>query len=186
MNHNRLRCPGRILWLGFLIFYVLAVSGCATFRPKPMEEVPFLERAQAKSDGNMRVTVAVPSAKESKALFGVDLANEGIQPVWIRIENNENTPYFFAAHSIEPYYFSAAEAAYKSRVCVWGSANKKMATYFEKINVPTFIEPGAEVSGFAFVSLDLGIKEVNVTLYGAKQIKWFFFTLFSVRLCSGR
>jgi len=175
MNHNRLRYPGRILWLGFVIFYVLAVSGCATFRPKPMEEIHFFERAQTKSDGNMRVTVAVPSAKESKALFGVDLANDGIQPVWIRIENNEDTPYFFATHSLEPYYFSAAEAAYKSRFWFSGSANKKMATYFEIMNVPTFIEPGAEVSGFAFVSLDLGIKEVNVTLYGAKQIKWFFF-----------
>ena len=34
-------------------------------------------------------TVAVPGAKESKQLFDVPPALEGIQPVWLKIQNNE-------------------------------------------------------------------------------------------------
>jgi len=169
--------PVRTFWLSVVILCALTFFGCATFRPQPMEEIPFLERAQTKTDGNIRVTVAVPSAKESKALFGVDLANEGIQPVWIRIENNDEVSYFLSPNSLEPFYFSSAEAAYKSRFRFSSSANKMMETYFETMNISNFIPQGAEVSGFVFVSLDLGLKKVNVTLYGAKQIKWFFFTV---------
>jgi hypothetical protein len=140
-----------------------------------MHEVPFLERAMTKSDEDVEVTVAVLSAKESKAVFGVSLASKGIQPVWIRIKNNDDVPYIFPSHSLEPYYYSAAEAAYKSRFRFSSSANRMMAKYFETMNIYRFVPAGEEISGFALVSLDLGIKEVSITLYGPDRVKWFAF-----------
>ncbi len=48
------------------LFGVLAVTGCATFRPKPLEQIPFLERAQAKERDGLRVTVSVPTRDEAR------------------------------------------------------------------------------------------------------------------------
>jgi len=172
---DQVRYGAPILGPSLLILYVLALFGCATYQPRPMEKVPFLERAQTKSDGKVQVRVAVPSAEESKEIFGVDLSSEGIQPVWLEIENNDDVPYIFVPHGLEPHYYSAAEAAYKSRFSFSTSANKKMEEHFQEMTIYRFIPSGTAVSGFAFTSLDLRTKKVNVTLYGPHEIKWFAF-----------
>ena len=70
------------LSLHIIILYIIVVCGCTIYqKPRPLHDVPFLERAQSKIDGEVRVTVAVLSADESRRLFGVNLAGENIQPV---------------------------------------------------------------------------------------------------------
>jgi len=50
---------------------ILVVGGCAaSFTPRALEEVNFLDRAQAKSQGNIWVTAAVLSAGETEQVFG--------------------------------------------------------------------------------------------------------------------
>jgi len=49
-----------------LFLVSLALIGCAQFQHQLPETLPFMERAQNKTDGEVRVTVAVPSAEESK------------------------------------------------------------------------------------------------------------------------
>ncbi|MCK5554382.1 MAG: hypothetical protein KAJ09_14620, partial [Deltaproteobacteria bacterium] len=56
-----------------LMICFLIVHGCATFNPRPIDEVPFRERAQTQYENNVRVTAAVLSAEESEAVFGVPL-----------------------------------------------------------------------------------------------------------------
>lgn len=163
---------------GYLCFGAVvlcaAASGCA-YRPIPMSEVPFKERAQTKTDGNVRVTVAVLCAKESRKVFGVDLGGKGIQSVWVKIENNDNIPYWFPPHTLDPNYYSPAEVAWKNHFILSGAANKEMDVYFERMSVPRFIQPGATISGFAFVSQDLGTKEVSVALFGPRRTQTFMF-----------
>jgi len=78
-----------VLVLGFMM-----VLGCAAaFNPRPMGEVHFMDRAQTKSDGNFRVTAAVLSAEETKAVFALPLYRRGIQPIWLEIANNGNYGY---------------------------------------------------------------------------------------------
>ena len=95
---------------------LLAAAGCATFKPRPMEEVPFLERAVTEQRSALTVTVAVPTNDEAKRLFGVDLAGLRIQPVWIDIRNDGPGEFWFMHHGLDPNYFSAREAAYKSHL----------------------------------------------------------------------
>ena len=61
------------------IFTVLAclmvLAGCATtqttlsFEPRSINEVRFRDRSQSKYDDEVRVTVAVPTADENKAVY---------------------------------------------------------------------------------------------------------------------
>jgi hypothetical protein len=78
-----------------LVIVVSALFGCAAFMPQPLEGVEVLERPASKEDGKVWVTAAVPSPEESAALFGVDVAARGIQPVWLRLENHDDVDYFW-------------------------------------------------------------------------------------------
>jgi hypothetical protein len=94
--------------LALPLIVVSALFGCASFRPRPIEEVGVLARAATKEDGQVRVLAA---------LFGVDVAAQGIQPVWLRIENHDDVDYFFLPISLDPNHFSAREAAWKAGSC---------------------------------------------------------------------
>ena len=104
----------RMLWLSVAIFCTLTVLGCATapFNPGSIHDVRFVKHAQSKSDEDIRVSVAVLGAQESKELFGVDLADNGIQPVWLKVENHDDVPYWFLLPGLDPEYFSPMSPLY--------------------------------------------------------------------------
>ena len=69
---------------------ILVVGGCAaSYEPRPLAEVNFLDRAQTQTQGNIWVTAAVLSAGETEQVFGFPLYKKGIQPVWLQVENKE-------------------------------------------------------------------------------------------------
>jgi hypothetical protein len=74
------------------ILLILTFTGCATFRPVPLSDVPFMERAETQSNDKVRITVAALSPEESKKVFGVDVASRDIQAVWVEIENLYGPP----------------------------------------------------------------------------------------------
>ncbi len=76
---------------GLLIVCLLIFHGCATFNPRPIEEVPFRQRAQTQHENNVRVTVAVLSAEETKELFDLDLyKNCGKKAGWLTKPSTAN------------------------------------------------------------------------------------------------
>ena len=115
------------LHLSIIAMITLMVTfGCTIYqKPRPFFDVPFQERSQSKIDGEVKVTVAVLSAEESRQLFGVNLASEGIQPVWIRVQNADTLPYWLMSAGLDPDYFSPLEAAYAFHGTIGSSVNKK-------------------------------------------------------------
>jgi hypothetical protein len=81
-----------------LVLIFLGFIGCAQFTHKIPEQLPFMERAQTKTDGGIRVTAAVPSAEESAQIFGFPLTGKNIQPVWLEVENNSDTVFFLSGN----------------------------------------------------------------------------------------
>ena len=88
------------LWR-LLITQYLPDEGYAAYR----------DRAVTQEEPRARITVAVPSAAESRRLFGVDVAKRGIQPVWLRIENRSPGSLRLQTVTIDPKYFTPLEAA---------------------------------------------------------------------------
>lgn len=70
-------------------FALIAVNvfGCSTFKPQPDATASFMERKQLKKAGEVSVSMAVPPAEESAAVFGVKVAKKKIQPIWLEIDN---------------------------------------------------------------------------------------------------
>jgi len=153
------------------------VAGCASYRPRPPAPGGFMARAETKEDGPVRVSAAVPTAAESQEIFGVPLADKGIQPVWLLIQNRDQVRYFFLPIHMDENYFSPREAAWKSHFRFSSGANREMDDYFGEQGMPRWIEPGETASGFVFTNLDEGAKDVNVALLGNHRIREFGFFL---------
>ncbi len=154
-----------------------AAAGCGgSYSPKPPEEVSFLGRAETQSRNGITITVAVLSREESEEVFGVDLAANGVQPVWLDIENNTGKPYFFMPIALDPDYFSPNEVAFMNHLKFNRSANREMDEQFSKYGIQIeFIMPGERDKGFVYTNLDPGLKFVNVTLYEIDGTENFFF-----------
>jgi hypothetical protein len=154
----------------------MVVYGCTIYqKPRPSFDVPFRERSQSKVDGDVRVTVAVLSAEESRQLFGVNLAGKDIQPVWIRVQNSDTTAYWLMSAGLDPDYFSPLEAAYAFHGTIGSSVNEKIDDHFRVMNFRNPIAPGTSVSGFIFTNRDEGTKVVDIDLFTYGNAKFFTF-----------
>ena len=138
----------------FLSIALLMITGCAaSFKPRPLAEVNFLERAQTKSQGNMRVTAAVLSAEETEQVFGFALYKKGIQPVWLQVENNETEPTWFLPFGLDPDYFPPLEVAYPYHRTLQPEYNRQIDMYFQQQAMGLYIAPGGIRSGFIFLAI---------------------------------
>ncbi len=133
----------------------------------------FKERAVSRTDGDLQVTMAALGPAEAKAVFGVDLADHHIQPVWIEIDNNNSTPHWYLPIRTDPNYFSPAEAAYMTRQWFSPERNKARDARFAQMTLPHFIGPHSRQSGFVYTGMDPGLKYIDVTLLGLDGLKHF-------------
>jgi hypothetical protein len=75
---------------------LLLTGACALpSEPAPLDDGPLRARAVTKTDDGIRASAAVPSGDESRSIFGVDLDQRGIQPLWLEIENGSERSFYF-------------------------------------------------------------------------------------------
>ena len=185
ITQNRFR--GQIIgvknasWIILAAVLVPMFTGCASsgtsssFEPSSVNEVRFRDRAQSKYDDEVRVTVAVPSAEENKALFSANLALKEIQPIWVKVENHSDRTYYLISAAIDANYFSPNETSYAVHGGLSQSGRKEMENYFRSMSFRSPILPHTAVSGFIFTNLDEGEKVVQIDLIASQQIKFFTF-----------
>jgi hypothetical protein len=158
-----------------VLLAMMACTGCARYAPQPTANAPFLARAATQTRDGLRVAVAVPSDEESERLFGVPLAAEGIQPVWLEVENGTDRPYWFLPLSLDPAYFTPLEAANRVRYRFSARANEAMHAHFLASAMPLYAGPTQRIAGWVFTNLDQGVKAVIVELLGPPRIEEFVF-----------
>jgi len=166
-------------WLTPLLLALIAAGAgaCGSFKPLPLADIPFKERVEVEERDGIRVSVAVLSREETRQAFGVDLYDLQIQPVWIRIENDTESPFWFMLHGLDPNYFSAREAAYKSHYRFRPATNRRIDDHFESLGIIPAVPARGETSGFAFSNVKLGTKETRVRLLAARRVEDFPFYL---------
>ncbi len=154
---------------------ITAASGCASFKPTPIDQIPFKERADTQERNGIRVSVSVLSREEARQAFGVNLEKRGIQPVWLKVENNSDKAFWFMMTGLDPNYFSAHEAAYMNHFFWGGKTNEEMDAYFDSLAINPSIPAGGSSEGFAFSNLRIGTKQVRVRLFGDRDVRNFEF-----------
>ncbi|MCD6533753.1 MAG: LssY C-terminal domain-containing protein [Deltaproteobacteria bacterium] len=156
----------------------LLLTSCAQYRHTQRYELDFFQRAQTRIKGDVEVSVAVLSAEESAELFGVFVAETGVQPVWIRIRNNDPMPYSLYSIGLDPRYFSPHEAAWKNHFTFAGFSNVQMDSNFRRHGIYPYVPSGETVSGFIYTRLNEGVKAVSIDLKspGGEGKSFFFMT----------
>ena len=160
----------------FCCALLLLVAGCsAGWNPIPLQEVEFLERSQTQEEDGVRVTAAVPSAREARSVFGVDLYGRGVQPVWIDIENNSESLVSFLPHGLDADYFTPLETA---SMHPGNKQRNDMERYFFSNTISVVIDVGERRQGFVFTHLDEGTKSFNVDIIPNDSDEGLHFTFF--------
>jgi hypothetical protein len=157
------------------------LAGCASgppatpFQPSSINEVRFRDRAQSLSDVDLRVSTAVPSAEEARAIFGADLYAREIQPVWVKVENHGDRNQYLVLSNADPNHYSPLEAAYLVHGRLGPEDRERMEHHFRAMSFRNPIPPHTAVSGFVYTNLDEGEKIVQVDLIGHESAKTFTF-----------
>jgi hypothetical protein len=178
------------------------IQGCVTYRPTPIDQMDFMERAVTQEQDGVSVTVAALGRKEAEQAMGINVSAKGIQPVWLEIDNRTaNEQFAFFQQSVDPEYFAPSEVAYINHYSplkrlvslgavgllfppLWVAipfqlvsapiANKRMDKHIGNSGIGNLrVEPGTRHSGFVFTNLDEGTKHIDVTLMSPDQPRQF-------------
>jgi len=156
-------------WSGgcVLMLWAILISGCGTqgYRGADIDEAPFLQRAVTQEDALLQVTAAVPDASETEMLTGLDLYEQGIQPVWLKIENRGAAPARIALWSIDRDYFSPIEVAYMNRKGYSDEGYANLESWFLRNALERVVPPGETRSGLVFTHLKPGTKGFNLDIF---------------------
>jgi hypothetical protein len=154
--------------------FVLAACASGSQPVNAIPEGDYRDRIEVQEDEGVRVSAAVPSARESEELFGKPLYKQGIQPVWLKIENKEQDLITFLPVGLDPHYYSPLEVA---------SVGKKSSKqpdlmvdqFFADKRMNLVIQPGEALDGFVFTRLDEGTKAFNVDIRTENDFHTFTF-----------
>lgn len=157
----------RILRIGCLACVATLATGCATgsyVEPAPFDDRPLRERAESIAEEGIRVSATIPSSEESRAIFGVDLLEKGIQPVWIEIENDTSRLLYFLRTGLDPEYFAPREVAFALSESMTTEAKRSLVERIESLDLRDPIKPRSTISGFVFTNRDRESKFLGVDL----------------------
>ncbi len=149
------------------------LMGCTPFAPESLEKADFLTRAQTRQGAGLQVSVAALSPAESRRYLGEDLAGRGVQPVWLRIENQNDFPVRYLPVWTDPSYFSPSEVAFMFHHFLGSGDNQRIDEYFFKTALDGFVPPKSSASGFVFAHASEGTKYVNVALFSDRKLTQF-------------
>ena len=156
-----------------VVMLLALLAGCAA-PPLQTESLDYRARAETQTDDGIRVSAAVLSPQESENSFGLPLADKGIQPVWVEIENQEDQEFYLNLLSLDPNYFSPSEVAWIFRGDVDGSLIDQIGALLGKM-IKVIIPPRSTMSGYVLTNLDPGAKAFAVELFGERELRTFEF-----------
>ena len=172
---DRIRIP--LPLLAATLLFLVACSSVPTSQVYSVPEGDWKARISSQEKDGIKVSVAVPSAKESQEIFGKPLYKKGIQPVWLEISNNRERKVDFLPVGLDPQYFSPLEVANTELKDKEKATPKSMVDeFFLNQGMGALeVKPGQTRSGFIFSKLDEGMKAFNVDIIGDPYFETFTF-----------
>jgi hypothetical protein len=156
-----------------VLVLALLVAGCASSgydAPAKVDEGSIRARAATTSKNDIRASAAVPTAEEARAIFGVDLEEKGIQPLWLEISNGGQRSFAFLPTGVDPEYFAPLEAAHLFKSGLSDDSYAALVDHFDAISFDhrSLIRPGETVSGFIHVNKVDPTMIVEIDLVGVE------------------
>jgi hypothetical protein len=149
--------------------FFLALCSCAGPAPDPSGRDVFISRAVTQQQGQVTVRAAVLSDDESLRYFGVALADQGIQAVWLSVENDGDGIFYYLPATTDPNYYTTPEASRLFHSWLPGEADKLRESFFAQEAMPDIVGPRQKASGFVLTHREGGVKFLRASFVGAGQ-----------------
>lgn len=137
--------------------------------PDPIKPA-FKSRTEVRQQGAVTVRAAVLTDDESERYFGASLANQGIQAVWLSVDNASDLRLRFLPIVTDPNYFSAPEVERLLRVWWRSSTNASVASVVARAPMPDVIPRKQTAAGFVFTHREGGLKLLEVGFETDRQM----------------
>ncbi len=129
-----------------------------------------LGRLRTLQQDGVTVHLAIPSEEQAARHFGVPLAEVGIQPIWLRIENTSDHDYWLLPVSIDPDYYSAEEVALVTlRKLPKQQRGTSHAEMLQQNALPFFSRAHSTNEGYVYASHMRGGRFVDIRMTGDRQ-----------------
>jgi len=125
-----------------------------------------LSRVQEQSQDGVTVRIAIPTDEEVSQHFGLGFAENGIQPIWLRIENASDVDYWLLPIAVDPDYYSADEAALVAAARLPQEQRVEAAMLLRANALPFFFPARGAGEGYVFATHVRGGRYVDVRLSG--------------------
>ena len=153
------------------------LAGCTGLAALPAAGPAPALAVQTGTQDDVTVSVAVLDDQQAEARYGVDLAGQDLQAVWLRVENRSPQRLWLLVAALDPSYYSADEAAWMFRSSVRPADMDTLRQRFRDATVPYMLEPGSVGEGHLIVARAEGGRYVNVELAGHEQLLRFGFAV---------
>lgn len=159
------------------IVTILMLNGCASFEETIFNpDDHYKERLHIKARGELVVEAVALSNQESLTHFGYPLNDIGVQPVYVRITNNNNSPQLLFPIASDPDYFPPYEVA--KRVSLIMRKDLKIA--YNRLHdelIENTIAANSSNEGFIYTHADEGMKSFWIEMQGVGMKQNFHFVL---------
>ena len=173
MNSPLLRRPNSNIWTWLALVVVACLAACAAGPsevPAREESIPLeLGRIRTLQQDGVTVHLRIPTESGVARLFGVGLADLGIQQIWLRVENDSDTDFWLLPIAIDPDYYSADEVALVAGAKVPKGERADLAGIFRANALPLFLAAGSANQGYVYASYARGGRFVDVRLTGHRR-----------------
>jgi len=156
-------------WFPVVLVALLAGCGCTKSQPDPSGRDAFESRATTQQQAQVTVRAAVLGDDESLRFFGVSLADQGMQAVWLSVKNNSDGMLYYLPATTDADYYTPPEASRIFRAWWSGEADKERELLFAREAMPDVISPGQKASGFVLTHREGGVKFVRAGFVGQGQ-----------------
>jgi LssY C-terminus len=143
------------------------LAGCTTAPVVPAadaeQSLPLsLGRMQTLSQDGVSVQLVIPNDAEVQSRFGVSLAERGIQPIWIRVENTGKLGYWLLPIAIDPNYYTASEVALIAGADLGGEDAAGLWENLRQSALPFFMQAGSVNEGYVYATHQRGGRFVDL------------------------
>ena len=160
-----------------VLLFLLLVSRGTNASPDPSVKDLFVSRSVSQQQGPVTVNAAVLTDGESQRYFGVALADEGIQAVWLSVKNVSDAALHYLPVTTDANYFTAPEVARLFHGWWSGKTNAELDALFVREAMPDVIPPHQTGTGFVLTHREGGLKFLRLGFIGAGEQFEFRFVL---------
>jgi hypothetical protein len=177
-----LEINGNLIRLAYLVRLLITLGyllmvGCASFKPLPLQEEVYSDNIHVQSQKGLTVSTTLLPDEQARRLYGVDLADVGLQAIWLRIENRADRSYWLLVSGIDPNYFPPDEAAVLFYPGLGESDEERLTKHFRELTIPLKIPAGAVNEGYVLAPRHEGGRFINLTLTGESDSIQFGFAV---------